>query len=112
VTARLTSAMQVSALLRQVQSIGGHGVLVARGDETAGAILIELRDRGVAKGYFERLLQPSGQYRWDRADPADDDSQKIAAWVDRKRSRDPDIWIVELDIPNAERFIAETIAAD
>ncbi|MBN9940404.1 DUF1491 family protein, partial [Listeria monocytogenes] len=29
----------------------------------------------------------------------------------RRRDRDPDLWVVELDIPSAERFAAETIAS-
>jgi hypothetical protein len=32
----------------------------------------------------------------------------VAAWLERRRARDPDLWIVELDIPNAQRFAAET----
>ncbi|MFZ4747332.1 MAG: DUF1491 family protein, partial [Sphingomonas sp.] len=31
----------------------------------------------------------------------------VAAWLERRREHDPDLWIVELDIPNAQRFVAE-----
>ena len=33
----------------------------------------------------------------------------LATYVARRRRSDPDLWIIELDIPEAERFAAETI---
>jgi hypothetical protein len=36
----------------------------------------------------------------------------IAAYWRRRRERDPDLWVIELDIAEAERFAAETILAD
>ena len=37
---------------------------------------------------------------------------EIADYWRRRRSRDPDLWVIELDIPGAERFAAETILGD
>ena len=44
--ARLTSAMFVSALLRLVENEGGFATVVAKGDASAGAVLIVLAQRG------------------------------------------------------------------
>ena len=47
-----------------------------------------------------------------RTGPADDsDPQTLMDYVERRRRNDPDLWVVELDILDAERFAAETIAA-
>jgi hypothetical protein len=34
----------------------------------------------------------------------------IPAWIERARRRDPDLWVIELDIPQAEQFVAEMLA--
>ena len=106
-SARLASAVKVSALLRRVALAGGFGAVLARGDDTAGSIAIVIRDRGET-----RLLQPvmaiAGGYEWREAAAGD----AIDGWTERARQRDPDLWIVELDIPDAARFVAETDLGD
>jgi hypothetical protein len=107
VTPRLTSHVKVSALLRRVAAAGGFGTILARGDATAGSIAIVVREAGA-----ERLLAPllavSGSYEWVELAA----SAAIPAWIERARSRDPDLWVVELDIPDAARFVAETLGKD
>ncbi len=108
-TPRLTSGLLVSALVRRVSAAGGNAVVVARGDATAGSILLICLDKGIRTAFRERLLGPDGSYSWAVVGPAPDaDPDEVDAWHSRRRSRDPDLWIVELDIPNAERFAAET----
>jgi hypothetical protein len=108
VNARLASTLFVTALLRNVHTRGGAGILVARGDETAGAILIICRQKGRLTSLCEQRLAQDGRYVWaplplpDELTDADLDSL-----CRRRRQIDPDLWIVELDIANAERFIAE-----
>ncbi len=108
-SARLTSAMLVSALVRRVGAEGGNAVVVARGDATAGAILLDCLDRGLRTAFRERVLGIDGRYSWTVTGPSPESSHEdVAGWLERRRTRDPDLWIVELDIPNAERFAAET----
>ena len=108
-TPRLTSAMLVSALVRRVGNEGGNAVIAAKGDTTAGSILLICLDKGVRTAFRERLLETDGRYGWAAVGPAlDAETTEVDGWLARRRSRDPDLWIVELDIPNAERFAAET----
>ncbi len=104
---RLASNIKVSALLRRVSAAGGFGTVLARGDETAGSIAIVIRDRGET-----RLLEPAmamtGGYEWREAAAGD----AIDSWTERARRYDPDLWIIELDIPDAARFVAETDLGD
>jgi hypothetical protein len=106
-SARLTSAMLVSALIRRTQAEGGHAAIVHKGDETAGAILLETAERGRTTGLFERQLGIKG-YGWQRVGPQDiEDREAFIHYIEKRRSSDPDLWQIELDIPNAERLAAE-----
>ena len=65
--ARIASSVLVSALLRLAEAEGGNGVILAKGDATAGAIAVLLTERGGQARLFERLLQPDGRYAWQES---------------------------------------------
>lgn len=103
---RLPASLVVGALLRRVNDAGGFAVVRARGDADAGGILVVLADRA-GDTFVERGLGSTGDYALiDSAPRADESSEE--AWR-RRRARDPDLWVIELDIPDAKRFVAETI---
>lgn len=53
-----------------------------------------------------------GAYRWERSGPAESSSSaEIDDFLARKARFDEDLWAIELDIADAERFIAETTSA-
>lgn len=104
-TPRLTSATLVSALVRRVAAEGGNAAVLAKGDPSAGAVLLICAEKGVVSSVLERLLGIDGGYRWQ---PVGNSESGYGDYLDRRRSRDPDLWLVELDIANAERFAAET----
>lgn len=109
--ATLASKLLVSALIRTVECSGGGGMILKKGDETAGAILIQMLEKGGAAGLYERHLSPLGAYVWDRVGPQDiDNIREIDAYILRRTERDPDLWVVELSVPDAAQFIAETLA--
>lgn len=110
---RLTSAMLVSALVRRAHAEGGAAIVVAKGDPTAGAILLICLEKGSLTSFRERVLRTDGTYGWESVGPSpDSDREELDAWLGRRRQRDPDLWVVELDIPNAQRFAAETSGDD
>lgn len=112
-TARLTSAMLVSTLLRRVAQAGGNAVVLKKGDASAGTILLFCCERGVFTSIQERILDISGTYKWHPVGPdANQDKVNVEDYIIRRRSRDSDLWLIELDIANAERFAAETIASN
>jgi hypothetical protein len=114
VTARLASGVVVSALARRVQGAGGNAAVLAHGDETAGAILLVIASRGETVRLLTRRLDPAGAYVWDdiALPPAGGESDRpVDELVDRARRRDPDLWVVELDIADAQRFADELIVS-
>ena len=102
---RLTSSLQVSALVRRVHAAGGFATVLAKGDATAGALALVLRDGGDMQ-LVTRTLTAAGRYDWTPSAQG----AEVDSWCERARNRDPDLWIVELDIPDAARFIAEMSA--
>jgi len=105
--ARLASSVLVTALLRRAQDEGGFGAVLAKGDPTAGAVAVILAEKGSRTHFLERLLQPDGGYAWQSARQELEDEAAFAAFLERRRRFDPDLWILELDIASAERFAAE-----
>ncbi|WBO22595.1 DUF1491 family protein [Sphingomonas abietis] len=111
-TPRLTSRIEVSALIRRMEGQGGTGIVVAKGDGEAGAILLVLTDRGVPKTLLERTLDISGAYRWQATGPQNIEvSEELDRYIQRRRGYDADLWVVELDIAGVERFAAEMTSA-
>ncbi|MGH6612944.1 DUF1491 family protein [Sphingomonas sp.] len=110
---RLPSGVLVSALLRRVNDAGGMGMMLARGDDQAGAILIIALENGQNPRALERGIGPDGAVSLiESTHQAVDNPSEITAYWQRRRSRDPDLWVIELDSPFAERFAAETILDD
>ncbi|MEG3181680.1 DUF1491 family protein [Sphingomonas sp. LT1P40] len=109
-TPRLASGLIVNALVRRVNAAGGSAMILAKGHAEAGTILVLTLERGGNPGFFERGLGSEGKPVLVVSGPSDlaDDAAVTDYWQ-RRRSRDPDLWVVELDIAGAERFAAETI---
>lgn len=103
--ARLTSALLVSALIRKAESEGGTGVVLIKGDPTAGALILLFSDRGMIKAARERGLRPDGTSGWIPAGPANPgDAPALSAYLERRRKFDADIWVVELEGLGPERI--------
>lgn len=104
---RLAAGLKVSALMRAVEAAGGFAVVLARGDATAGSIAVVVRDAGQ-----DVLLVPAltAEGHYDYVEAARGDA--VADWSSRARKRDPDLWIIELDIADAARFIADVLGRD
>jgi hypothetical protein len=80
-----------------------------KGDEERGAILLFLSTRGRHVTCLERILDLEGTYRWEAVGPAESaGSKEIADFLARRTRFDEDLWAIELDIAEPERFIAET----
>ena len=80
-----------------------------KGDEDRGSLLLFVSSRGDHRACLERVLSAQGSYRWERVGPGESaGSAEIADFLARRARFDEDLWAIELDIADAERFIAET----
>ncbi|MEO5495054.1 MAG: DUF1491 family protein [Sphingomonas sp.] len=103
--------MLVNALVRRAYAEGGVVTVLAKGDATAGAILIVAQERGENPRLVERGIGPDGRTALIATGPAGESQDVTDYWMRRRRT-DPDLWVVEVDIASAERFVAETILTD
>lgn len=107
---RAASALLVSALVRRIDAEGGAAMVLARGDEVAGAMLLLLADRGVLTAIVERVYRFEGGHGLEKVGPADPNEPGVAAdYIARRRKSDPDLWALELDHPEAERIAGEVL---
>ena len=80
-----------------------------RGDEERGSLLLFVSSRGAHIASLERILNLDGSYSWQRVGPSESaGSAEIADFLARRTRFDEDLWAIELDIADPERFIAET----
>jgi hypothetical protein len=102
---RLATNVVVSALRRQAEALGAFAVVLRKGDATSGSILLIRREKGENPSLFERFSTLSGVVEWtEKPTQATDKEQEITDFLARRAERDPDIWIIELDVPFVERF--------
>lgn len=101
---RLASRVRVDALIRRVNSAGGFATVLARGDDEAGAIAVVTRDAG-KEALRAAVLGMAGRYEFAELARG----AEVPAWIERACRRDPDLWVIELDIPQAGQFVAEML---
>jgi hypothetical protein len=105
---RLSAEMTVQSLLRKVSQEGGFGVVLRKGDRISGSILILCLEKGRDPRLLERMPSLDGPSTWHVIWPQDTDKkQDLDKYLERRTGFDPDIWLIELDIPDGERLIAE-----
>ena len=86
--------------------------MLKRGDPDRGALLIFVGSRGRHVACLERVLAANGRYCWQAAGPAESaSSADVAEFLARRARFDEDLWAIELDIAEPERFIAETTSS-
>jgi len=108
---RLPTHLSVAALLRRVNDAGGLGVVRASGDAQSGTLLI-LLDEGMQMRAVERMRDLDDRDILVSAGPTTGEERAVEEYWRARRARDPDLWVIELNVPQAERFVAETILGD
>ena len=94
--ARLTSGFWVDAYLHRLSQEGIPAFVTARGDATAGAVLVKLATLDGRAVLRQRVSDPmTGARRWDVL--AEGDERDVDAAVARQRRFDPDLWVIEVE---------------
>ena len=105
--ARLPAHVEVSGLIRAVESAGGFAMVLQKGERDAGTILVLTTQNGRNTRLWERMPQLDGSRKFSCIREQDDENpREIDQYVGKRRRSDPDCWVIELDIENAERFVA------
>lgn len=110
---RIPAHLEVGGLIRAVAAAGGFATVIAKGERDAGTLLVVCCGKDRLATAYERMPQPDGSRAWTLSRQQDPENpQEFWDYCDRRRNQDGDLWIVELDIPNAERFIERAGTAD
>lgn len=105
---RLSAEMIVQSLIRKTSQQGGFGTVLQKGDLIAGSILIICVEKGENLKVLEKMPGLDGPPTWQQIWPqAIEKQQDLDGYLSRRRQFDPDLWLIELDIPDAERLVAE-----
>jgi hypothetical protein len=96
VSVRLASGVWVSAYLTRLRLADIAAYVTAKGDAQAGAVVVKvaLLD-GTARAYERRSDLMTGNRAWMLL--ADGPEAEVDALLTRARSRDPDLWVIELE---------------
>jgi hypothetical protein len=100
---RLKSGIWVSAYLRCCASAGIPGFVVRKGDETAGSVAVKINLLDGRARIFVAAYNERGERIWSPAlavDPAEETAAD--AYIERAISRDPDLWVVEVEDRSGE----------
>jgi hypothetical protein len=104
---RLPAHLEVSGIIRAIESQGGFASVIAKGEKDAGTILILTIYRGENAVLFERLPQLDGSRPYIAAKQQNPEKpEEIFEYLEKRKKQDPDIWILEADIADGARFVA------
>ncbi len=108
-TARLPARLEVSALVRAVNAAGGFAVVLNKGEPEAGTLLVICAENGANRRLFERMPSIDEDREWTLSLKEDAENKQVFDdYLTRRLNQDPDLWMIELDIANGERFIGLT----
>ena len=110
---RLRSRLLVQALIRRTQEEGGFATVIHKGDPVSGAILLQCPDADRRPRLFERMPDFSKGYVLAQvASSSWGSEEQITQYIDKRHRSDPDLWVVELDVPNGEQLAAGVLTDD
>ncbi|MCJ8517343.1 hypothetical protein ABID21_000091 [Pseudorhizobium tarimense] len=107
---RIRSDIFVTVLTRRVFSAGGFAAVEHKGAEEAGAVFVRHRHRDGTETLYgpapqnvfdEEVTERRFEKRLDNVGPAE-----IDALIERERSFDRDLWLIELDVDDVDGLFA------
>jgi hypothetical protein len=92
----LTAGLWVSAYLNRLRLAGMAAYVMAKGDATAGAVVVKVATMDGAARLFEQRFDLEQDRRiWSVL--ATGAEGEMDAILSRARARDPDLWVIEIE---------------
>jgi hypothetical protein len=103
---RLTSEIWIAAYLTRCRLADIPAFVVARGDHTAGAVLVKLNTLDGKATSFQRSFDlMSGERRWMVL--SEGKESEVEQSVIRQREMDPDLWVIEIEDRQGRHLLDE-----
>ncbi|WP_224816973.1 DUF1491 family protein [Hasllibacter sp. MH4015] len=104
--ARLTADFWVAAYLARLRLADIPVYVVARGDATAGAVLVKQSPLDGSATLYQRSYDPmSGAREW--MELASGPEAEVDAAIARQRGFDPDLWVIEVEDREGRHLLDE-----
>lgn len=105
---RLKTTIWVQALIRRAQLSGASAFVARKGEPDAGAVIVKIALLNGTARVWSSSYGSEGQRRWLRATGVevvpDADAE---AYVARARTRDSDLWVIEIEDREGRDFLTE-----
>jgi hypothetical protein len=110
---RLPTWVWVDALVRRVQVAGASCFILQKGDRERGDVIVKVADlQGRARVYVPRTSMEGTRIFSDvRLQGVGESEAEADDYVRRARSRDSDLWVIEIEDREARHFLTEEIEA-
>ncbi|MGB5556970.1 MAG: DUF1491 family protein [Paracoccaceae bacterium] len=103
---RLTADLWVSAYLTRLRLADIPVFVTAKGDATAGAVLVKVNTLdGQAKAFQRSFDLMTGERAWIVL--AEGEDAAVEAVLARQRSFDPDLWVIEVEDRQGRHLLDE-----
>lgn len=110
-TARLTADFWVRAYLNRLRLADIPAYVTARGDPTAGAVIVKLATLDGKATLFQRSFDLMADRRtWITL--SDGPETDVDAAVARQRRNDPDLWVIEIESRTGRTLLDEDGLSD
>lgn len=105
---RLPAHLEVDMIRRLAEAQGGFATVLAKGERDAGTIAIVIIGRGEPAWLCERMPQADGNRTFVRTlEQSIEKPNEFFGRIDRRREFDTDLWLIEADVADRERFVAQ-----
>ena len=108
--ARLTAEFWVRAYLARARLADIPAFVTAKGDATAGAVMVKLNTLDGRAQVFQRSFDIDGARVWVVL--AEGDEREVDAAIARQRGFDPDLWVIEVEDRAGRSLLDETGLAE
>ncbi|MXP26460.1 DUF1491 family protein [Altererythrobacter indicus] len=103
---RLPTHIEIGGLIRLVEQEGGFATVLHKGERDAGTILLICCEKGTNAVLYERMPSLEGTRQWTvNREQNPEKPWEFTEYWQKRVNQDRDVWVVELDIANATRFI-------
>ncbi len=105
-SARLAAGIWVSAYLKRLQGEGIPAYVIARGDDTAGEVLVKLALMdGNARAFMRAFDFQLGDRVWQLL--YEGTEREVDDAIERQRGFDPDLWVIEVEDPRGRHMLGQ-----
>ena len=103
----LPTHLRVGGVVRRLSGEGHAAYILAKGDPDRGTLLVKLIGRDHSCRLELEQRDWDGVLGWVSAlperpaDTVEPEEMRADAYIERTRSRDPDVWVIEIEVADA-----------